>query len=349
MRLIQVCLSDRYDESTRQVETLVHTLAEKKIRQLLVCRRNSELHNKLRHLRNLPIVTSSSRFMGHFSVPRTGLVHAHDPQAIQWARWQQRLRGTPWLLSWRDPDADSISQLSQSSLKKAQAMLVTSLATEQAMRERASCPVKRIPDVIQSLSTNPIKMTELRSHYRGRFVIGHAGRLDSEGNQQMLVAAAEILHKELPGAIFVVLGEGPLLDKLSKKTAGLDNIDFVGEPEHPGDYYSVMNIFVDPANHATTFAPLLQAMNFHIPVIASKVSGFAELISHRSNGLLFRKGDVKSLIEMIRVLYDSVPMRTRITRDAQSLVKESAPEQVALKHLAVYQAIIRSLKGESGS
>lgn len=348
MRLIHVCLSDHYDAQTQQTELLIQTLAEKKIKQLLVCRKNSVLHNKLRHLRNLPIVTVRSRFAGHFSVPKTGLVHAHDLPAAAWARWQNRLRGTAWLMSWKHPDEESAEQLSASTLRKAQALLVNSRAVEMAMREKAVCPVKRIPDAIIALDTNPMKMTELRSFYQGRFVIGHRGHISGKGNQQLLIKAAENLQKDLPNVLFVVLGDGPALNKLKKSCEQLENIDFAGEPEHPGDYYSVMNIYVDPANSADSFTGILQAMSFHIPVIASKVSGFAELISHRTNGLLFRKNDVKSLVEMIRVLYDSLPLRTRMTRDAQSELKEATADKVALKHLAVYQALIHSLKAQKG-
>lgn len=344
MRLIQACLSEGYDDATRQAEILIHTLAEKNIRQVVVCRKDSPLHQRLHHLADLPILTAGHRFARHFQIPKGSLVHAHDVPAAEWAHWQQRLRGNRWLMSWRQPDPAALVQLPGFVTRQVKALLVSSSSVEQALRERGRCPVKRIAEALLPLSTNPMKMTALRSHYRGRFVIGHAGQLDDTGNQQLLVTAAEILHKELPGATFVLLGEGPQLERLKQRCEKLDNIDFVGNPEHPGDYFSIMNLFVEPAEQSASLHHLLQAMSFHIPVIASKVAGHTDLIQHRSNGLLFKRDDVKSLIEMIRVLYDSVPLRTRITRDAQSLVKESSPDQVALKHLAVYQALINSQK-----
>lgn len=348
MRLIQVCLSSSYDDQAQQAEVLIRSLADKKIKQLLVCRKNSVLHNRLSNLRNLPIVTINNIWSGHFKVPKKGLVHAHDLAAANWASWQNRLRKTPWLMSWHHPDEASVKYLKKSLVSKAQILLVNSIPVEQAMREKAYCAVKRLPSALLSLESNPMAMTRLRSYYQGRFVIGHNGRISDEGNQQLLVKAAEILKKDLPNIIFVVLGEGPTKNKLQKVSEGLDNIDFVGEPKHLGDYFSVMNIFIDPANTAETFTNLLHAMSFHIPVIASKVSGFAEFISHRSNGLLFKKNDVNSLIEMIRILYDSVPLRTRITRDAHSQLKDATPDKVSHNTLAIYYLLIQSLKAKKG-
>lgn len=348
MRFIQVCLSTNYDNQTQQAEMLIRSLANKKIKQLLVCRKNSVLYNRLSHLRNLPIVAINNTWSGHFKVPKKGMVHAHDLTAAKWARRQNYLRGTPWLMSWYFPNEASVTPLKKSLLKNTQALLVNSIPVEQAMREKAYCAVKRLPSCVPSLDTNPMAITQLRSHYQGRFVIGHSGYISTDGNQQLLLECAEKLQKDLPNVVFVVLGEGPAIKKLKQASEGLKNIDFVGEPKQLGDYYSIMNIFVDPANQAESFTSLLHAMNFHIPVIASKVSGFTEIIRHRSNGLLFKKNDVDSLIEMIRVLYDSVPLRTRMTRDAHNDLKDATPEKVSHKNLAVYSALIQNLKAKKG-
>ncbi|WP_114416781.1 glycosyltransferase family 4 protein [Marinospirillum perlucidum] len=349
MRLIQVCLSDEYDAQTQQVELLIRTLAEKKIKQQVVCKAGSVLHNRLRHVRSLHLVAVRSRFSGHFKVPKNGLINAHDLAAARWVAWQRKLRGTPWMMSWHQADAESTSKLTSSILKKALAVTVTSFPAELAMREKAYCPVKRIPDAAISLDTNPMKMTELRSHYQGKFVIGHWGRINQKtGGQNILLQCAEQMQADFPNMVFVFLGVGPDFEKLKKKYEDRENIDWVGEPPHPGDYYSIMNLFVDPANRADSFTGLLQAMSFHIPVIASKVSGFAEMISHRSNGLLFKKGNVSSLEEMIKILYNSTELRTRLTRDANRELKEVTPDRITLKYLGVYQALIKSLKAKSG-
>lgn len=348
MRLIQVSLSSGYDDQTQQAEILIRSLAEKKIKQLLICRKNSVLHNRLANLRNLPIVTVSNVWSAHFKIPKKSLVHAHDLTAANWARWQNRLRNTPWLMSWHHPDEDSAKHLKKSLISKAQVLLVSSIPVEQAMREKAYCAVKRLPSATLPLDSDPMAMTRLRSHYQGRFVIGHNGRISKDGNQQLLIKAAEVLKKDLPNIVFVVLGEGPAKKKLQEASKDLDNIDFVGNPKHLGDYFSIMNIFVEPANKAETFTNLLHAMSFHIPVIASRVSGFAEFISHRSNGLLFKTNDVTSLIEMIRILYDSVPLRTRITRDAHSQLKDATPDKVSQNNLTIYHLLIQNLKAKKG-
>jgi len=349
MRLIQVCLADHASAQTQQVEQLIASLAERGIKQQLVCKAGSALHKRLSPKRSLHLVPINNRLQGHFKVPKTGLVHAHDLEAVKWAQWQQRLRATPWLLSWRSLDPQSTELLTASRLKGSQAVLVSSQAAELALREKTSQPIKRIPDAALSLATNPLLMTQLRSRYQGRFVIGHWGRIDRQaGGQQHLIMCAERMQAEYPNMIFVILGKGPDYEYLKEEYKDRSNLDWIGEPEHLGDYFSIMNLYIDPAHHADTCTGILQAMNFHIPVISSRISGFSELISHRSNGLLFKRGDLKSLEEMIKVLYNSTQLRTRLSRDAKQALKDFTPEQIALKHLAVYQAIIKSLKGKSG-
>lgn len=349
MRLIHVCFNEQDATHSQQLEELIQGLAELQIKQQLVCPTDSRLHQRLKHQRHLHLLTVNSRLQGHFKVPKTGLVFAHDLEAASWARWQQRLRGTPWFFSWKHSDKAATHQLNPKAIRGCLALVVNSPTVESQLREELSQPIKYIPDPVSSLATHPLRITQLRSRYQGRFVIGHWGHFEQpNGGQEILALCAEHLQADYPNLVFLMLGEGPDYQALKENYQERTNMDWLGSPEHLGDYFSLMNVFIDPASRASSIQGLLQAMSFHIPVIASRVSGFNDLIKHRSNGLLFKPGDPGSLEEMIKVLYHSTPLRTRLSRDAKQGLYAFSPEQVALEHRKVYWALIKNLKAPKG-
>jgi glycosyltransferase involved in cell wall biosynthesis len=59
-------------------------------------------------------------------------------------------------------------------------------------------------------------------------------------------------------------------------------------------------IFVLPSRYEPFGIVLLEAGSFGVPVIASRVGGIGEIISHNSTGRLCESEDVGSLADVIR-------------------------------------------------
>ena len=74
----------------------------------------------------------------------------------------------------------------------------------------------------------------------------------------------------------------------------------------PGElyqYYSAADIFVLPSRYETFGAVVQEAAAAHLPLIVSDCCGAAaELLHDKENGLTFRAGDSKKLVEAITTL-----------------------------------------------
>jgi glycosyltransferase involved in cell wall biosynthesis len=86
---------------------------------------------------------------------------------------------------------------------------------------------------------------------------------------------------------------------------------------------------------------VLEAMACGLPVVATPVSGTAELVRHGENGLLVRPADPASLARAILRLMEDGPLREAQGREARRLVEGGYSwDAVAAKTLAVYRELL---------
>lgn len=77
------------------------------------------------------------------------------------------------------------------------------------------------------------------------------------------------------------------------------HIGFVPNDEIPS-YFGEADFLVLPYNDSTQSGPLLIAVNYGLPVIASRHKIFEDFIAHGRNGYLFEDSDVDDLAKMLR-------------------------------------------------
>jgi glycosyltransferase involved in cell wall biosynthesis len=84
-----------------------------------------------------------------------------------------------------------------------------------------------------------------------------------------------------------------------------------------------------------------------LPVVATPVSGTAELVRHGENGLFVRPADPASLARAILRLIGDEPMREAQGRSARRFVERGYSwDAVAAKTLAVYRELLPPATGE---
>lgn len=77
------------------------------------------------------------------------------------------------------------------------------------------------------------------------------------------------------------------------------DIKFIPNNEIPY-YFSMADYLVLPYNDSTQSGPLLIAVNYGVPVIASDHKIFQDLITNEENGFLFKDGNVDDLVRVMR-------------------------------------------------
>ena len=82
-----------------------------------------------------------------------------------------------------------------------------------------------------------------------------------------------------------------------------------------------------------------------IPVITSRLGGMADLVQHEKNGLLFERGDAKSLAEQMRRLTEDRALLEKLTA---GVTEVKAIEDDARDHEKIYAELIAARNGKAG-
>ena len=106
-----------------------------------------------------------------------------------------------------------------------------------------------------------------------KLVIGHAGRFTFEKNHNFVIDVFNELHKIKINSELLLLGEGPLEEKVMQKVKayGLEkNVQFLGVQEYIEDYYQAMDIFLLPSLFEGLVTVLIEAQASGLLCIASE-------------------------------------------------------------------------------
>ena len=82
------------------------------------------------------------------------------------------------------------------------------------------------------------------------FVIGHVGRFVTQKNHIFLIKIFNEIYKKNNKAILILIGQGPLMEKIRHKIImlGLDkNVKFLGQRDDVNELYQLMDVFVFPS------------------------------------------------------------------------------------------------------
>lgn len=116
---------------------------------------------------------------------------------------------------------------------------------------------------------------EIRAKYgiaEDDFVVGHVGRFYPQKNHEFLIDVFAELHKQKSNAKLLLLGDGPLQEKIRQKveTLGLGGaVIFAGLQKEPAPFYSAMDVFVFPSLWEGLGIVLLEAQYSGLPCVVS--------------------------------------------------------------------------------
>lgn len=173
----------------------------------------------------------------------------------------------------------------------------------------------------------------------------YVGRLAQVKGVDVLIKAFKIVHEQLPDSQLYLVGDGPEKDNLVALTKELKldkHVTFAGYIP-PSDelyrYYATCQVLILPSYIENFPITLLEAMNFKIPVIATKIKGgVTELIKHEVNGLLVESGNSIELAMSIVKLMHSDEMQEKFTKYNHSLIQTKYTwEIIGNKYLDMFE------------
>ena len=195
-------------------------------------------------------------------------------------------------------------------------------------------------------ATNDNKIAKL-VEFSATPLIVFAGRLVKEKGVDLLLRAFAQVRQSVPEAVLKIAGEGGERKRLETLAANLGlaaQVKFLGHLSSEkleiefGDAWAqvVPSLYHEPFGLAVS-----EGMRRGTPVIATKVGGISELISHGENGLLVAP-DERELAAAILQLMQNESLRNSLRRQAFAFSqKKFSAERFADEFLQIYQEMLR--------
>ncbi len=152
------------------------------------------------------------------------------------------------------------------------------------------------------------------------FVVGTIGRLVQVKGHKFLLEAAKILIPEKKNLYFVIVGDGPLLDKLQADVQILNleaNIIFTGFRNDAASILRCFDIFILTSLHEGIPMVILESMRAGIPIISTDVGGIGEILTNNKDALLIpMENVVEGIINACKTLVQDEQKRKYLSENA---------------------------------
>ena len=268
------------------------------------------------------------------------IVHAHaaSPPADIAALFYSRVRGIPLVVTLHgDPQADHGGKLRRASISFYEGWPLTFLLTQADLLYVPSAgfvadskilrkihrPVSELPNGLRrnQLGIRPEKqVARLKLGLSdGASVILFVGSLTPYKGPDCLLNAMRYVHDDIPDAVAILVGDGPLRGGLTKQRDVLGLTDVVRLEGHVSekqktDYFSAADLFVLPSRRAQEVFPIviLEAFAASLPVIVSDLKTFERFVKHEKNGLVAPRDDPRALAGQITRVLRNSSLRLRL-------------------------------------
>lgn len=181
-------------------------------------------------------------------------------------------------------------------------------------------------------------------------LVAFVGRLSPEKGPDLFVRMAAQLAVKHPRAIFVVVGHGPLRERLERDARMLDlgnRLRFAGERHDVLEFMPALTALVVPSHAEGMPLALMEAMAAGVPVVATSVGGIPELVQHGATGLLVGPGDAGNLAAAVDGLLDDPPWAAALGRRARERALTLWPQRESALRMGALLARLARAKEPS--
>jgi len=159
----------------------------------------------------------------------------------------------------------------------------------------------------------------------------------------ILVEAIAKLRSELPDMKLHIVGHDPSNYSDLVKKRGIEKfVVFHGKVPHlmVPSYLKSADICVFPSRLEGFGIVILEAMASGVPIVASDIGSFREILSNGKYGMLFKSGNANALFEAILGLYQDQGRSKKVATAALEAVKAYSWENIAEKYISLYHSLL---------
>lgn len=157
-----------------------------------------------------------------------------------------------------------------------------------------------------------------------KFVLATVGRLYKDKGHGVMIEALDLLIREIPDLVWLVVGDGPdraELDELVKSSGLEGHVRFLGWRKDALQVMAAVDAVVQPSLQEAYSQVMVEALAMAVPLVISDVSGARDLITSGETGIIVDRSDVRGLICAVQRLWRDTTFRTLLGNQGRQLVE----------------------------
>jgi len=320
-----------YRGGQRQVDLLIHKLAEYEIKQYLACPDDSPLIKKSDDIIVKRISIPKSNFKRFFSGEKVrrflrengiDIMHAHDSHAHTLAvTVREKNNPVQLIVTRRSSGRIGFGSKTKYLTDHIHYIAISRHVKEMLIQGGVNCErIELIPSMIDLDRFDTVRKNRLSSGaINKKFKIISASAFDPEKGVFDAVKAIQNLSKRRNDFVYYAYGDGPEMKRISNyiiENKLTDLIKLPGWQKEPLEYLNDADLFISPSYREGLNSSIIEAMAAGVPVVASSLEPHKENISPGLTGLLFPPGDIEEIANQIDNLLNNPELAEKIISNA---------------------------------
>ena len=176
------------------------------------------------------------------------------------------------------------------------------------------------------------------------YVVGTVGNLTPKKDHDTMIRAFAAFSLRHDSARLVIIGAGPREEYLRHRVAALglsEKVLLTGARSDVPELLVGFDQFVLSSLHEGLSIALIEGMAAGLPIVATRVGGIPELVTHEKHGLLVEAGDDRGLAHAMERVADEPELRRRFTTQGAERALEFGIDRAADRLTAEYARLAR--------
>ena len=208
-------------------------------------------------------------------------------------------------------------------------------------------PPRKVERIYYGLDAAPApqNVADLRTElgWAGAPLIGFVGRLTGQKGVDVLLNAFAIVHRALPAARLLLIGDGPQRAALAALAGRLQisaAVHFAGWREDARAQMAALNVLAIASRWEGFGLVTLEAMQAGVAVVASRVSALPEIVLDGETGLLVPAANAAKLAAALLALLQDPQRAMQLGENGRLRAAQLfTVKQMAVQHAALYLSL----------
>jgi glycosyltransferase involved in cell wall biosynthesis len=279
------------------------------------------------------------------------VIHAHDWLAYPAGMAAKAVSGKPLVIHVHATDFDrsggnvnpDVYNIEKEGMDFADRIItVSNLTRDIVINKYGICPDK-VSTVYNAVE--PMQVTEVSKPERGfdDKVVTFLGRITMQKGPEYFIEAAKMVLSRMPNVRFVMAGSGDMMERMIRRAASLritDRFYFTGFLKG-NDVFTMLgmsDVYVMPSVSEPFGISPLEAMQSNVPVIISKQSGVAEVLTHAVKVDFW---DIEAMADAIYGILSYPALSKMFITNGKAEVEKLKWERAALQVRDIYTEAIK--------